>query len=138
MTSPYAVGKVLISDEIDQVCPEMLKTAGLEVKLQSKWAKGELLSVIPVWLIIIKIFELSIVAERSIMQEFDALIVRSATKVTKEVIAAGKNLKLIGRAGTGVDNIDVEAATERGIIVMKLVVIWPANYLEHNGYKHFI
>ena len=44
---------------------------------------------------------------------------RSATKVTAEVIAAGQNLKLIGRAGTGVDNIDLDAATNNGIIVMK-------------------
>ena len=46
-----------------------------------------------------------------------ALIVRSATKVTREVIEAGDNLKIIGRAGVGVDNVDVQAATERGIIV---------------------
>ena len=43
--------------------------------------------------------------------DYDALVVRSETKVTKEVIAAAKNLKVIGRAGVGVDNIDVEAAT---------------------------
>jgi D-3-phosphoglycerate dehydrogenase / 2-oxoglutarate reductase len=48
---------------------------------------------------------------------YDALIVRSATRATREVIDAGKNLKIIGRAGVGVDNVDVEAATERGIIV---------------------
>jgi D-3-phosphoglycerate dehydrogenase len=48
---------------------------------------------------------------------YDALIVRSATRATREVIEAGKNLKIIGRAGVGVDNVDVEAATERGIIV---------------------
>ena len=48
---------------------------------------------------------------------YDALIVRSATKATREVIEAGKNLKIIGRAGVGVDNVDVQAATERGIIV---------------------
>ncbi|NCC33643.1 MAG: phosphoglycerate dehydrogenase, partial [Chloroflexia bacterium] len=50
--------------------------------------------------------------------EYDALVVRSATKVTADVIAAGKQLKVIGRAGTGVDNIDVEAATRNGIIVV--------------------
>ncbi|MDP2181290.1 MAG: phosphoglycerate dehydrogenase [Actinomycetota bacterium] len=48
---------------------------------------------------------------------YDALIVRSATKATREVIEAGVNLKIIGRAGVGVDNVDVQAATERGIIV---------------------
>ena len=49
---------------------------------------------------------------------YEALIVRSETQVTKEVIDAGKKLKIIGRAGVGVDNIDVNAATERGIIVV--------------------
>ncbi|MGV8082341.1 MAG: phosphoglycerate dehydrogenase [Coriobacteriia bacterium] len=49
--------------------------------------------------------------------EYDALIVRSATRATREVIEAGANLKVIGRAGVGVDNVDVTAATERGIIV---------------------
>ena len=50
--------------------------------------------------------------------DYDALIVRSNTRVTAAVIAAGKRLKAIGRAGTGVDNIDVAAATERGIVVL--------------------
>ncbi len=49
---------------------------------------------------------------------YDALVVRSRTKVTAEVIEAGSNLKVIGRAGVGVDNIDVEKATEKGIIVL--------------------
>ena len=48
---------------------------------------------------------------------YDALIVRSATRASREVIEAGVNLKIIGRAGVGVDNVDVQAATERGIIV---------------------
>ena len=48
-----------------------------------------------------------------IIPKFDALIVRSASKVTAEVIARAKNLKIIGRAGVGVDNIDVKAATEQ-------------------------
>ncbi len=50
--------------------------------------------------------------------DYEALIVRSETQVTKDVINAGKKLKIIGRAGVGVDNIDVNAATERGIIVV--------------------
>jgi len=50
--------------------------------------------------------------------DYDGIIVRSGTKVTKEVIEAGKNLQVIGRAGVGVDNIDVEFATKKGIIVM--------------------
>lgn len=50
--------------------------------------------------------------------QYDALVVRSATKVTAEVIEAGQRLRVIGRAGVGVDNIDVEKATERGIMVV--------------------
>ncbi|MFF2754938.1 phosphoglycerate dehydrogenase [Psychrobacillus sp. NPDC058041] len=50
--------------------------------------------------------------------EFDALLVRSQTQVTREIIEKGTNLKIIGRAGVGVDNIDLPAATERGIIVV--------------------
>ena len=53
-----------------------------------------------------------------IIGEYDALLVRSQTKVTAKVIEAGKNLKIIGRAGVGVDNIDVNAATQKGIIVV--------------------
>ena len=52
-------------------------------------------------------------------QNYDALIVRSRTQVTAEVIEAGTNLKVIGRAGVGVDNIDVEAASKKGILVIK-------------------
>jgi D-3-phosphoglycerate dehydrogenase len=48
---------------------------------------------------------------------YDAIVVRSATKLTAEVIARGTRLKVIGRAGVGIDNVDVEAATRRGIVV---------------------
>lgn len=54
----------------------------------------------------------------AVIGEYDALVVRSATKVTAEVIEAGTKLRVIGRAGTGVDNIDVEAATRQGIVVV--------------------
>lgn len=54
----------------------------------------------------------------NIIGEYDALLIRSDTKVTKNVLRAAKNLKLIGRAGIGVDNVDIPAATELGIIVM--------------------
>lgn len=54
----------------------------------------------------------------AIIGDYDALAVRSETKVTADIIAAAKNLKIIGRAGVGVDNIDVEAATNRGILVV--------------------
>lgn len=54
----------------------------------------------------------------AIIGEYDALLIRSDTKVTKKVLEAAKNLKLIGRAGIGVDNVDIPAATEMGVIVM--------------------
>ncbi|HPH34625.1 MAG TPA: phosphoglycerate dehydrogenase, partial [Methanoregulaceae archaeon] len=52
-----------------------------------------------------------------IIGDYDALLVRSGTEVTAKVIEAGKKLRFIGRAGAGVDNIDMDAATRRGIIV---------------------
>ena len=52
------------------------------------------------------------------LHTYDALLVRSATKVTEEVMSKMPNLKIIGRAGVGVDNIDVPAATKRGIVVV--------------------
>jgi len=55
---------------------------------------------------------------KSIIKDYDALIVRSATKVTKDVIEAASKLKVIGRAGVGLDNVDLNAATQKGIIVM--------------------
>lgn len=55
---------------------------------------------------------------KSIIGDYDALMVRSATKVTKDIIAAGKRLKVIGRAGVGLDNVDLDAATAKGVIVM--------------------
>lgn len=53
------------------------------------------------------------------LQDCDGLIVRSATKVTAEVLEAAERLQVVGRAGTGVDNVDVEAATRKGVLVMK-------------------
>jgi D-3-phosphoglycerate dehydrogenase / 2-oxoglutarate reductase len=53
-----------------------------------------------------------------IVADYDAILVRSATKINQKLIAAATRLKIVGRAGVGVDNVDVEAATERGIIVM--------------------
>ncbi|MCM8770690.1 MAG: phosphoglycerate dehydrogenase [Candidatus Omnitrophica bacterium] len=52
------------------------------------------------------------------IKDYDALLVRSSTKVTKDIIAAANRLKIIGRAGVGLDNVDLEAATQKGIIVM--------------------
>src|SRR5262249_9173517 len=53
-----------------------------------------------------------------IIDQYDGLAVRSATKADKDVIAAAKNLKVVGRAGIGVDNIDIPAATAKGVVVM--------------------
>ncbi|MDD5552417.1 MAG: phosphoglycerate dehydrogenase, partial [Candidatus Omnitrophica bacterium] len=55
---------------------------------------------------------------KEVISDYDALIVRSATKVTKDIIQAAARLKVIGRAGVGLDNVDLEAATQKGIIVM--------------------
>lgn len=57
-------------------------------------------------------------ALKEIIKNYDALIVRSATKVTKDIIDSAKKLKVIGRAGVGLDNVDLDAATQKGIIVM--------------------
>ncbi|KAL9966512.1 hypothetical protein ACROYT_G024598 [Oculina patagonica] len=89
--------RVLISDSVDSCCKTILEANGIAVDLKTKLTKEELLAEIP---------------------NYDGLIVRSATKVTADVIKAGKNLKIIGRAGTGVDNIDIPAASLQGIIVM--------------------
>ncbi|OGS45127.1 MAG: phosphoglycerate dehydrogenase [Elusimicrobia bacterium RIFOXYD2_FULL_34_15] len=57
---------------------------------------------------------------KNIISEFDGLLVRSETKVTKEILDIAKNLKIIGRAGTGVDNIDTKEASKKGIVVMNV------------------
>ncbi|MEL7512867.1 MAG: phosphoglycerate dehydrogenase, partial [Cyanobacteria bacterium J06554_3] len=88
--------KVLVSDPIDQAGLDILsQVATVDVKV--KLPLEELISIIP---------------------EYDALMIRSGTKVTQAVIEAGKSLKIIGRAGVGVDNVDVPAATRRGIVVV--------------------
>lgn len=89
--------KILVSDAIAEEGIAKLREAGFEVEVKTGLKPEELIKVIP---------------------EYDGLIVRSATKVTREVIQAGKNLKAIGRAGIGLDNIDAEAAKERGIKVL--------------------
>lgn len=88
--------KVLITDKINETAKNIVDEAALGVILPTM-QEDELCKVIG---------------------EYDALMVRSQTKVTRKVIEAGKNLKIIGRAGVGVDNIDLEAATQNGIIVV--------------------
>lgn len=88
--------RILVSDPVSQAGIEVLqKHFPVDVKL--KMTPAELASII---------------------EEYDALVVRSETKVTKDILAKANKLKVIGRAGVGVDNIDVEAATTRGIIVL--------------------
>ncbi|HEU4627015.1 MAG TPA: phosphoglycerate dehydrogenase [Steroidobacteraceae bacterium] len=89
--------KVLIADELSPRALEIFRSRGVDVDVNVGLKKPELLEIIG---------------------RYDGLAVRSATKADKDVIAAGKKLQVIGRAGIGVDNIDIPAATARGIVVM--------------------
>jgi len=90
--------KVLIADKIKETAKEIIeKEGGMQADLKPGLSEDEIVQIIP---------------------EYDALLVRSAVKVTKKIIDAGTKLKVIGRAGVGVDNIDIPAATEKGIVVM--------------------
>ncbi|RMG46993.1 MAG: phosphoglycerate dehydrogenase [Acidobacteria bacterium] len=89
--------KVLVTDPIAPRGIDLLVDAGLVVDQKGKLSESELIDVIA---------------------DYDALIVRSGTKVTAGVIKAAHRLRVVGRAGAGVDNIDVEAATNKGILVM--------------------
>jgi D-3-phosphoglycerate dehydrogenase len=91
------VPKVLIADELSPKALDIFRSRGIEVDVRVGLKKTELLGII---------------------DGYDGLAVRSATKADKEVIAAAKRLKVIGRAGIGVDNIDIPSATARGIVVM--------------------
>lgn len=88
--------KVLVSDPLAEAGLTLLREAGLDVAVRTGLSPTELITIIP---------------------DYDALIIRSGTRVTNEVIAAAKNLKVIARAGVGVDNIDIPAATQAGVIV---------------------
>ncbi|MEW6163330.1 MAG: phosphoglycerate dehydrogenase [Nitrospirota bacterium] len=89
--------KVLISDNISPKGIEILKDADLEVDVKTGIKPEEL---------------------RASIGGYHGLIIRSATKVTREIIGAAANLKVIGRAGSGLDNVDITAATKKGIVVM--------------------
>jgi D-3-phosphoglycerate dehydrogenase len=91
--------KVLISDELSPTAVQIFKDRGIDVTFEPKLGKDK---------------------ERlaEIIGQYDGLAIRSATKATEKIIAAAKNLKVIGRAGIGVDNVDIKAATAKGIIVM--------------------
>src|SRR5690554_1006001 len=66
------------------------------------------------------------------IKDFDAIVVRSRTKVTREVIEAAPRLKIIARAGVGVDNVDVKAATERGVMVINAPESTSITVAEHS------
>ncbi len=88
--------KVLVKEKIGDSGVQLLRDAGFEVELGADWEDGEL---------------------ESRIGEFDGMLIRSATKLTAELIDKADKLKAVGRAGVGVDNVDVDAATRRGIVV---------------------
>jgi len=89
--------RVLIADQLSPAAVEIFRQRGVDTDVKVGLTKDELIAIIG---------------------DYDGLAVRSATKATKEVIAQAKNLKVIGRAGIGVDNVDIPAATAAGIVVM--------------------
>ncbi|MDF2900979.1 MAG: phosphoglycerate dehydrogenase, partial [Phenylobacterium sp.] len=89
--------RVLIADKLSPAAIDIFKQRGVDADVKTGLSKEELLKII---------------------NDYDGLAVRSATKADKDVIAAAPNLKVIGRAGIGVDNVDIPAATSKGIVVM--------------------
>ena len=89
--------RVLIADKLSPAAVDIFRARGVEADVKTGLTKDELLKII---------------------DQYDGLAVRSATKADKDVIAAATNLKVIGRAGIGVDNVDIPAATAKGIVVM--------------------
>ncbi len=89
--------KVLISDKLSPAAVQIFKDRGIETDVKTGLAPDEL---------------------KAIIGQYDGLAIRSNTKVTADVLAAATNLKVVGRAGIGVDNVDVPAATARGVVVM--------------------
>ncbi len=89
--------RVLVSDDLSQEAVQILKKSGLEVDVKVGLKPDEL---------------------EAIIGQYDGLAVRSATKVTAKVLEKATRLKVVGRAGVGVDNVDLEAATRRGVVVM--------------------
>ncbi len=89
--------KVLITDNLHESCIDIFEENSFSVDFKPGLSEDEIIDII---------------------DSYNVHIVRSATKVTRRIIEAGSNLELIGRAGTGVDNIDVDAASKKGVIVM--------------------
>jgi D-3-phosphoglycerate dehydrogenase / 2-oxoglutarate reductase len=88
--------KVLVKEKIGDSGVQLLRDAGFDVELGTEWEDGEL--------------------ERRI-GEFDGILIRSATKLTGDLLDQAERLKVVGRAGVGVDNVDVDVATKRGVVV---------------------
>jgi len=88
--------RVLVKEKIGESGVQLLRDAGFDVELGVDWEDGDL--------------------ERRI-GEFDGILIRSATKLTGDLLGHAERLKVVGRAGVGVDNVDVDAATKRGIVV---------------------
>ena len=89
--------RILVSDPLEATGLKMLRDSGHEVREVSGDEKARLAEILP---------------------DYDALVVRSGTQVTADLLRAGKNLKVVGRAGIGVDNVDIPTATELGILVV--------------------
>jgi D-3-phosphoglycerate dehydrogenase len=89
--------KVLISDAMDPLAAQIFRNRGVEVDEITGKTKDELIAIIG---------------------QYDGLAIRSSTKVTKEVLEAATNLKVVGRAGIGVDNVDIPSASAKGVVVM--------------------
>src|SRR3546814_16957754 len=101
--------KVLISDSLSPAAVQIFKDRGIDVDVKVGLSKDDLIKIIG---------------------DYDGLAIRSATKVTPPVIEAAKRLKVVGRAGIGVDNVDLPAATAKGIIVMNTP---SGNSITNNG-----
>ncbi len=91
--------KVLVSDKLSKTAVQIFKDNGVEVDYLPDLGKDK-----------DKLLE--------VIGQYDGLAIRSASKITEKIIAAADRLKVIGRAGIGVDNVDIPAATKKGIIVM--------------------
>lgn len=89
--------KVLIADKLSPAAVSIFKVRGIDVDVKTGLPKEELLKIV---------------------DQYDGIAIRSATKITADVIAVAKKLKVVGRAGIGVDNVDIPAATAAGVIVM--------------------
>jgi len=89
--------KVLISDSMSKIAQKIFEKNNIQFDVKTGLSEEEIIKIIP---------------------EYDGMVVRSATKVTKNIISAAKKLKVIGRAGAGVDNIDVSTAKKNNMIVM--------------------